>query len=58
MWRFSMPVRSRIHSSVVSTIFSKSLFVSTRLGIETPVPVIIEKGFLLKILLLFGQAMK
>ena len=32
MWRRSMPVRVRIHSSVVSTIFSSSAFVSTRCG--------------------------
>ena len=31
-WRRSMPVRLRIHSSVVSTIFSMSALVTTRSG--------------------------
>jgi hypothetical protein len=32
MWRRSMPVRVRIHSSVVSTVFSRSLLVTTFSG--------------------------
>ena len=32
MWRSRMPVRCRIHSSVVSTIFSRSALVSSRGG--------------------------
>ena len=32
MWRCSMPVRSRIHSSVVSTRRAMSAFVMMRLG--------------------------
>ena len=32
MWRLRMPVRCRIHSSLVSTIFSRSAFVSVRGG--------------------------
>ena len=32
MWRSRMPVRCWIHSSLVSTIFSRSAFVSTRGG--------------------------
>src|SRR5712664_4376386 len=33
-----MPVRVKIHSSVVSTIFSRSALVSTRSGTYEPVP--------------------
>jgi hypothetical protein len=38
--RSRMPVRSTIHSSVVSTYCSRSLFVKTRSGTYTPRPVI------------------
>src|SRR5438309_12084128 len=38
MRRSLMPVRVKIHSSVVSTIFSRSAFVSTRSGTYEPVP--------------------
>jgi len=37
-----MPVRLRIHSSVVSTIFSRSKLVITLSGRYEPVPVIRE----------------
>src|SRR5262245_29757141 len=36
-----MPVRSRIHSSEVSTMCSRSRFVSTRSGTYIPVPVMV-----------------
>src|SRR5690349_13682306 len=39
--RSRMPVRSRIHSSEVSTMRSKSWFVSTRSGTYMPVPVMV-----------------
>src|SRR2546425_6199374 len=39
--RSTMPVRSRIHSSEVSTILSKSALVSTRSGTYMPVPVMV-----------------
>src|SRR5688500_4283601 len=42
MCRRSMPVRVLIHSSVVSTIFSRSAFVSTRSGRYLPVPAMRE----------------
>jgi hypothetical protein len=32
MWRVSMPTRLRIHSSLVSKIFSRSALVSTFVG--------------------------
>src|SRR5262249_30572771 len=41
MWRSRMPVRSRIHSSLVSTIFSRSRFESTRGGTQAATPVIL-----------------
>src|SRR4029077_618153 len=41
MRRSRMPVRSTIHSSDVSTSFSRSWFVSTRSGTYMPVPVIV-----------------
>src|SRR5215831_14453124 len=41
MRRSSIPVRSRIHSSEVSTIFSRSRLVSTRSGTYIPVPVMV-----------------
>jgi hypothetical protein len=40
--RRSTPVRVRIHSSLVSTIFSRSKLVSTFSGRYRPVPVILE----------------
>ena len=39
IWRSRMPVRVRIHSSLVSTIFSRSALVTTRSGSALPVPV-------------------
>src|SRR5215472_11592652 len=39
-----MPVRVRIHSSLVSTIFSKSAFVSTRGGTYVPRAVILARA--------------
>src|SRR5881628_664656 len=39
--RSTMPVRSRIHSSEVSTIRSKSALVSTRSGTYMPVPTMV-----------------
>src|SRR6185503_4125207 len=42
MCRRSIPVRLLIHSSVVSTIFSRSAFVRTRSGRYLPVPAIRE----------------
>src|SRR5437867_5689092 len=41
MRRSRMPVRSRIHSSEVSTMCSRSRFVSTRSGTYIPVPVMV-----------------
>src|SRR5262245_16535724 len=41
MRRSRMPVRSTIHSSDVSTSFSRSWFVSTRSGTYMPVPVMV-----------------
>src|SRR6266487_3053281 len=41
MRRSRIPVRSRIHSFEVSTMRSKSWFVSTRSGTYMPVPVIV-----------------
>jgi len=38
MRRSRIPVRETIHSSEVSTIASRSLFVRTRLGVYDPVP--------------------
>jgi hypothetical protein len=35
-----MPLREAIHSSVVSTSFSRSLLVTTRSGRQLPVPAI------------------
>src|SRR5688572_3722356 len=42
MCRSSMPVRDLIHSSLVSTIFSRSAFVRTRSGRYLPVPAMRE----------------
>jgi len=42
MWRRSMPVRVRIHSSVVSTIFSRSWLVMIFFGRYEPVPAMRE----------------
>src|SRR6185436_6184797 len=39
--RSRIPVRARIHSSDVSTIFSRSWFVSTRSGTYMPVPAMV-----------------
>ncbi len=48
--RSLIPVRSRIHSSFVSTSFERSSFVSTRSGTCTPSPVIeIGRPFVLAI---------
>src|SRR4051812_38656651 len=41
MRRSRIPVRSRIHSSLVSTMRSKSALVSTRSGTYMPVPTIV-----------------
>src|ERR671931_724538 len=41
MRRSTIPVRSRIHSSEVSTIFSRSALVSTRSGTYMPVPAMV-----------------
>jgi hypothetical protein len=38
MWRWRMPVRDAIHSSLVSTSFSRSALVSTFSGRKLPVP--------------------
>src|SRR5437899_5955243 len=43
MRRSRMPVREMIHSSDVSTIFSRSAFVRTRAGRDEPVPLIIAR---------------
>jgi hypothetical protein len=40
MRRSRIPVRETIHSSLVSTIFSKSAFVSTRSGTYEPIATI------------------
>ncbi len=47
IWRLRMPVRSRIHSSLVSTMAVRSWFVSTFSGTYMPVP-LIETGTPLK----------
>ena len=48
-WRFWMPVRVRIHSSVVSTIFSRSAFVTTRSGTCVPRAVIAARLWLMRL---------
>ncbi len=40
-WRASMPVRSRIHSSEVSTLSSNHVFGTSRGGREDPTPVMV-----------------
>src|SRR4051812_22746757 len=42
IWRWRMPVRETIHSSLVSTRDSSSLLVTTRSGSRLPVPVMRE----------------
>jgi len=42
IWRWRMPVRVRIHSSLVSTIFSRSALVTTRSGSALPVAMMRE----------------
>src|SRR3984957_8984850 len=42
-WRWRMPVRSRIHSSVVSTVRDRSSLVTIRSGKEPPTPAIMER---------------
>ena len=41
MWRRLIPVRSRIHVSLVSTFAASSAFVTTRSGRLEPVPTIL-----------------
>ena len=43
MWRCSMPVRSWIHSSLVSTMFARSSLVRTRFGRCAPTPRITDR---------------
>jgi hypothetical protein len=40
MWRWRMPVRDAIHSSLVSTCFASSALVTIRSGRKLPVPAI------------------
>ena len=40
IWRAPIPVRVRIHSSLVSTVFASSSFVTERSGSAEPVPAI------------------
>ena len=48
MCRRSMPVRVRIHSSEVSTNFSRSALVSTRSGTNRPREVMRARGFFVR----------
>ncbi len=52
--RCFIPVRDTIHSSFVSTIFSKSAFVSTVSGVYPAIPVIAAlRNFMIILLLIF-----
>ena len=48
-WRSWMPVRVRIHSSVVSTTFSRSALVTTREGTWVPSAVIAARLWLMRL---------
>src|SRR5689334_11262618 len=55
MWRFLMPVRAVIHSSVVSTIFARSSLVSTFAGRYPPTPRMTDANSVTSTPLLLGS---
>src|SRR5271169_2809350 len=57
-WRRSIPVRERIHSSLVSTNFSRSALVSTFSGRKLPVPAMREYIAILRSLTSGGQTLR
>ena len=50
IWRSTIPVRLRIHSSDVSTIFSRSRLLRIRFGVYFPMAVMVARVFFIIIL--------